>query len=95
MCRAASTPRRPLLHVYRSGINLYFTFAVIPGDKAKMRDVYEASWRAIMEATAEAAAASRTITGSAAYGGPISTTISAPAGHLLRTLKQALDPRAS
>lgn len=81
-------------HVYRSGINLYFTFAVAPGDKAKMRGAYEASWRAIMEATAAAG-------GGIAHHHGIGRVRRAylhhdlgPGGlHLLRTLKRALDPK--
>ncbi|HYG25638.1 MAG TPA: FAD-binding oxidoreductase [Caulobacteraceae bacterium] len=38
-------------HVYRSGLNLYFTFAVNVGDPAKMEGVYHDCWRRIMEAT--------------------------------------------
>jgi alkyldihydroxyacetonephosphate synthase len=39
-------------HVYRSGINLYFSFAATFEDTAKMEPAYFAGWRAIMEATA-------------------------------------------
>ena len=38
-------------HVYRSGLNLYFTFAVAVTDPAKMEAVYHDCWRRIMEAT--------------------------------------------
>jgi len=40
-------------HVYRSGINLYFSFAASFEDSAKMESAYFAGWRAIMEATAK------------------------------------------
>lgn len=40
-------------HVYRSGINLYFSFAATFEDSAKMEPAYFAGWRAIMEATAK------------------------------------------
>ncbi|MBW8297302.1 FAD-binding oxidoreductase [Sphingopyxis sp.] len=40
-------------HVYRSGINLYFSFAATFEDSAKMEPAYFACWRAIMEATAK------------------------------------------
>jgi alkyldihydroxyacetonephosphate synthase len=81
-------------HAYRSGINLYFTFAVAPGDKTKMRGAYEASWRAIMEATAEAG-------GGIAHHHGIGRVRRAYLHHdlgsgglaLLRTLKRALDPK--
>jgi alkyldihydroxyacetonephosphate synthase len=38
-------------HVYRSGLNLYFTFAVNVADPATMEAVYHDCWRRIMEAT--------------------------------------------
>lgn len=40
-------------HAYRSGINLYFTFAARPEDKADMADAYRASWRCVLETTAK------------------------------------------
>jgi len=40
-------------HVYRSGINLYFSFAATFEDSAKMEPAYFVGWRAIMEATAK------------------------------------------
>ncbi len=39
-------------HVYRSGINLYFTFVAQPTEKAEMADTYLASWKAVLDATA-------------------------------------------
>jgi len=39
-------------HVYRSGLNLYFTFAVQTTGPEKMEAVYLEGWRRIMEATA-------------------------------------------
>ncbi len=41
-------------HSYRSGTNLYFTFAAQPQDPAKMEDTYKACWNAAMKATIEA-----------------------------------------
>ncbi len=38
-------------HLYRSGLNLYFTFAVQVGGPARMEGVYHECWRRIMEAT--------------------------------------------
>ena len=47
-CLAASAHSS---HVYRSGLNLYFTFAVMtPGPQA-MEAIYMDCWRRIMEAT--------------------------------------------
>ena len=40
-------------HVYRSGINLYFSFAATFEDTAKMEPAYFAGWQAIMAATAK------------------------------------------
>ena len=39
-------------HGYANGLNLYFTFAGRPEDSADMAKVYDAGWKAIMEATA-------------------------------------------
>lgn len=39
-------------HVYRSGINLYFTFVAQPSDDAEMASTYLASWKAVLDATA-------------------------------------------
>lgn len=39
-------------HVYRSGINLYFTFVAQPSDEAEMASTYLASWKAVLDATA-------------------------------------------
>lgn len=41
-------------HVYRSGINLYFTFACMPEDASVMGDRYVESWDRALTATAEA-----------------------------------------
>lgn len=38
-------------HCYRSGINLYFTFAAIPGNPDTMADIYRECWRRTMEET--------------------------------------------
>jgi alkyldihydroxyacetonephosphate synthase len=38
-------------HAYRSGINLYFTFASLSADASKMDDMYHDCWRRVMEAT--------------------------------------------
>jgi alkyldihydroxyacetonephosphate synthase len=38
-------------HSYRSGTNLYFTFAVRPADPKRMADAYRECWRRVMEAT--------------------------------------------
>ena len=48
-------------HSYRSGTNLYFTFASQPKDPAKMEETYRACWDAAMKATL----AARGVSGSA------------------------------
>ncbi|HXQ47632.1 MAG TPA: FAD-binding oxidoreductase [Caulobacteraceae bacterium] len=47
-CLAASAHSS---HVYRSGLNLYFTFAVLPPDPADMESAYFEAWKRIMQAT--------------------------------------------
>ena len=39
-------------HVYRSGINLYFTFAARPEDNSDMADTYHECWKRVLESTA-------------------------------------------
>lgn len=39
-------------HSYRSGANLYFTFAAIPADRADFVTTYDTCWRVAMEAAA-------------------------------------------
>jgi alkyldihydroxyacetonephosphate synthase len=80
-------------HSYRSGTNLYFTFAVRPKDRVRMGDVYQECWRRTMEATLAAGG------GVAHHHGIGRVRKGALAGELgpgglalLRTLKRALDP---
>ncbi len=40
-------------HAYRSGLNLYFSFAVQPKDKARLRASYHECWSAVMESCLE------------------------------------------
>ncbi len=90
-CRAASAHSS---HVYRSGLNLYFTFAVQLDDTAAMEAAYFEAWRRIMQATAEGG-------GSVAHHhgigrvrrGWMKTELGDEGAALLRTLKTALDPR--
>ena len=89
-CRAASAHSS---HVYRSGINLYFTFAIERADTASMEDAYFSAWRAIMRATADGG-------GSLSHHHGIGRVrrdfleaeLSAQGVALLRTLKSAIDP---
>ena len=41
-------------HAYRSGLNLYFSFAVQPRQRSQMRQAYHACWAAVMEASLKA-----------------------------------------
>ena len=41
-------------HAYRSGLNLYFSFAVQPRQKAELRQAYHACWAAVMDASSRA-----------------------------------------
>ncbi|MCP4753378.1 MAG: FAD-binding oxidoreductase [Proteobacteria bacterium] len=80
-------------HCYRSGINLYFTFAAIPSDKEMMADVYHDCWRRVIDAVVDG-------------GGGIShhhgigrirrdrmpDEIGTTGVRLLQTLKKAMDP---
>jgi alkyldihydroxyacetonephosphate synthase len=40
-------------HAYRTGLNLYFSFAVQPKDKARLRAAYHECWSAVMESCLE------------------------------------------
>lgn len=80
-------------HVYRSGVNLYFTFAARPEKREDMAGTYDECWRRVMESTA-------------AHGGGVAHHHGigrvrqkylrhdlGPGGvALLRTLKRAIDP---
>ncbi len=79
-------------HAYRSGANLYFTFAAAPG-RDGMLSAYDACWQGAMEAAAELGA------GIAHHHGIgrvrrawMATEVGAPGVELLRRVKQALDP---
>ncbi len=80
-------------HVYRSGVNLYFTFAARPERREDMAATYDECWRRVVETTA-------------AHGGGIAHhhgigrvrrgylhhDLGAGGVSLLRALKHALDP---
>jgi alkyldihydroxyacetonephosphate synthase len=80
-------------HAYRSGINLYFTFAARPPERDRMRWTYEECWRRVMEATIR-------VGGTIAHHHGIGRVRRAwlekelgPAGLVaMRALKRALDP---
>ncbi|HEY9219711.1 MAG TPA: FAD-binding oxidoreductase [Phenylobacterium sp.] len=89
-CMAASAHSS---HVYRSGLNLYFTFAVQRDDASQLEGAYFDAWRRIMQATADGG-------GSVAHHHGIGRVRRdwlerdlGPEGvALLRKLKAALDP---
>lgn len=81
-------------HVYRSGLNLYFTFAVVPDAPEKMEGAYFEAWRRIMQATVDGG-------GSVAHHHGIGRVrrdwmeaeLGAGGVALLRRLKTAIDPK--
>lgn len=89
-CLAASAHSS---HVYRSGLNLYFTFAFHREDASELEAVYFEAWRRIMQATADGG-------GSVAHHHGIGRVrrdwlerdLGAEGVALLRKVKTALDP---
>lgn len=80
-------------HVYRSGINLYFTFACQPADKQAMEALYFECWQQVLAATTAAGG------GIAHHHGIgrlrknyLENDLGAAGVELLRTLKRAVDP---
>ena len=81
-------------HVYRSGINLYFTFACMPEDAAMMGDRYLESWDRALAATAQAGGGIAHHHGSGRLRRDYLHHDLGQSGiDLLRTLKQAVDPK--
>ena len=80
-------------HAYRSGLNLYFSFAVQPKEKAGMRQAYHACWQAIMTACLETGG---TISHHHGIGRVRREWLARELGTgglaALRSVKQALDP---
>jgi alkyldihydroxyacetonephosphate synthase len=91
-CRAGSAHSS---HVYRSGLNLYFTFAVQVGAPERMEAVYMDCWKRIMDATVKHG-------GSLAHHhgigrvrrGQLERELGASGLDLLRTIKRAIDPNS-
>ena len=80
-------------HCYRSGVNLYFTFAARPEDPNDMAAVYRECWRRTLEGTVRGGG------GIAHHHGIgrlrrdwLQRELGAPGIALLQTLKQTLDP---
>ena len=80
-------------HVYRSGINLYFSFAATFEDSAQMEPAYFAGWRAIMEATAKHGGGVAHHHGAGRLRKPyLHHDLGENGVALLRRIKQCLDP---
>lgn len=80
-------------HVYRSGINLYFSFAAAFENTAKMEPAYFAGWRAIMEATARHGGGVAHHHGAGRLRKPyLHHDLGANGVALLRRIKHCLDP---
>lgn len=90
-CRASSAHSS---HVYRSGLNLYFTFAVQLEDTAAMEGAYFEAWRRILQATADGGGSVSHHHGvGRVRRGWMTTELGAPGAALLRGLKAAIDPK--
>jgi alkyldihydroxyacetonephosphate synthase len=81
-------------HVYRSGINLYFTFACMPSDTQMMGDRYLDSWDRALTATAQAGGGIAHHHGSGRLRRDyLHHDLGESGVALLRTVKNALDPQ--
>jgi len=80
-------------HVYRTGINLYFTFAVRPENPDDMVDTYYDCWRRIMESTTAGGGGISHHHGIGRVRKPyLSHDLGKSGLAVLRALKKALDP---
>jgi alkyldihydroxyacetonephosphate synthase len=81
-------------HAYRTGLNLYFTFAVQPENKANLRAAYHECWQAVMQSCLELGGA---IAHHHGIGRVRREWLAEELGGVgvstLRALKHALDPR--
>jgi alkyldihydroxyacetonephosphate synthase len=81
-------------HVYRTGLNLYFSFAAALEDKALMEPTYFECWRRVMEATARHGGGIAHHHGAGRLRKPyLASDLGARGVELLRTVKQAVDPK--
>jgi alkyldihydroxyacetonephosphate synthase len=89
-CMAASAHSS---HVYRSGLNLYFTFAIRLEDTAALEGAYFEAWRRILQATVDGGGSLAHHHGIGRVRRPWMTAELGPEGvALLRKIKEALDP---
>ena len=80
-------------HCYRSGINLYFTFAALASDRSKMDAMYKDCWHRVMEATIEGGGGISHHHGIGRVRKDYMTAEIGESGvNVLRKLKEALDP---
>ncbi|MDR3513053.1 MAG: FAD-binding oxidoreductase [Caulobacteraceae bacterium] len=81
-------------HVYRTGLNLYFSFAAALQDTAQMEPTYFECWRRVMEATARHGGGVAHHHGAGRLRKPyLAWDLGEGGVELLRTLKRAVDPR--
>lgn len=81
-------------HVYRSGINLYFTFACAPTDAAEMEALYFEAWDKALTATAAAGGGIAHHHGSGRLRRQyLHHDLGEQGIELLKTLKRAIDPK--
>ena len=81
-------------HVYRSGLNLYFTFAAACESPAEMESLYLECWRRVMEATVRQGGGIAHHHGAGRLRRPYLVHDLGETGlSLLRRLKGALDPQ--
>jgi alkyldihydroxyacetonephosphate synthase len=81
-------------HVYRSGINLYFSFAVRRDDPAELEGAYFEAWRRVLEATVKHGGGIAHHHGSGRVRRDFLVHDLGESGiALLRKVKAALDPR--
>ena len=80
-------------HAYRTGVNLYFTFAGLSDDPQVLENIYLACWHAVMEATAAHGGGVAHHHGIGRVRKPYLVHDLGEAGvALLRTVKNAVDP---
>jgi alkyldihydroxyacetonephosphate synthase len=80
-------------HLYRSGLNLYFTFAVRTDETSKMEAIYLEGWKRIMEATDRHGGSLSHHHGiGRVRRGYMARELNAGGLKMLRAVKQALDP---
>ena len=81
-------------HVYRTGLNLYFSFAAALPDTAQMEPTYFDCWRRVMEATAAHGGGVAHHHGAGRLRKPyLSYDLGQRGVALLRSIKGAVDPR--